>query len=64
MIGALVGIAGGFYNLFKMVSRLAPAGTVARQLGSSAPAAARAGRSARTRANELDASTRRPTGKA
>ena len=24
MIGVLVGIAGGFYNLFKMVSRLAP----------------------------------------
>jgi hypothetical protein len=24
MIGALVGIIGGFYNLFKMVSRLAP----------------------------------------
>jgi hypothetical protein len=24
MIGALVGIVGGFYNLFKMVSRLAP----------------------------------------
>jgi hypothetical protein len=24
LIGALLGIAGGFYNLFKMVSRLAP----------------------------------------
>jgi hypothetical protein len=26
LIGALLGIAGGFYNLFKMVSRLAPSG--------------------------------------
>ena len=26
LVGALLGIAGGFYNLFKMVSRLAPPG--------------------------------------
>jgi hypothetical protein len=32
MIGVLFGIAGGFYNLFKMVSRLAP-----RTSGASAP---------------------------
>ena len=29
LIGALVGIVGGFYNLFKMVSRLAPRGAAA-----------------------------------
>jgi hypothetical protein len=35
LIGALLGIAGGFYNLFKMVSRLAPPSG-----GSAAPSAA------------------------
>jgi hypothetical protein len=40
MIGALVGILGGFYNLFKMVSRLAPrkgASTVAAPASRPAP---------------------------
>lgn len=39
MIGALLGIAGGFYNLYKMVSRLAPrgGGGVERQKRSDEP---------------------------
>ena len=38
LIGALVGIVGGFYNLFKMVSRLAPK-TAAAGAASPAPPA-------------------------
>jgi hypothetical protein len=39
LIGALLGIAGGFYNLFKMVSRLAPPSG-----GSATPGAAAGGK--------------------
>jgi hypothetical protein len=40
LIGALVGIVGGFYNLFKMVSRLAPRRTAASATGSAGAAGA------------------------
>jgi hypothetical protein len=37
LIGALLGIAGGFYNLFKMVSRLAPRGSASNHEGATPP---------------------------
>jgi hypothetical protein len=41
LIGALLGIAGGFYNLFKMVSRLAPKAAAAGAGSTVPPASAR-----------------------
>ena len=38
LVGALLGIAGGFYNLFKMVSRLAPSGGSAAASTATSPA--------------------------
>ena len=56
MIGVLVGIAGGFYNLFKMVSRLAP-----RTVAAAARRPRRAGRPGLPRSRATSRSRSTPT---
>jgi hypothetical protein len=54
LLGALLGIAGGFYNLFKMVSRLAPK-TAAAGAGSTIGPASERGESVTEDPEPLDA---------